>query len=117
MVELIADSPKELLYDRLDMTYRDVSEFRFEHPSYEDPIILTGSDLSTLCNMFDDSAHHRQLSYLESCPADSWGKKKSESLTQKLIPSGLVILEPTTYSQTVYTPSDIAKSGTYIAVI
>ena len=46
-----------------------------------------------------------------------WGKKKSESLTQKLIPSGLVILEPTTYSQTVYTPSDIAKSGTYIAVI
>ncbi len=122
MILLRTEDPRQLLYRELGAggkySASQVTEFRFEHPQAEGGNIpLTQPELATLCEMCSNIAYGRNLEVMRSYPEKSWGREQARCLEQKLIPSGLLEIDPDAQSNSVYRLSEMARRGRYVAVV
>ncbi len=118
MAEIRADSPVELL---LDLKVARPKEYRFEHPRLAEPMVLDAPEIRALCDIYqnteDGRDRGRDLSVLEKYNEGTYGRERADIMRLRLIPSGMIEPDPSAGSPTVFMPSGMARTGTYVAVI
>ena len=118
MTEIRADSPVELL---LDLKVARPRAYRFEHSWLTEPLALDEPEIRALCVIYQDTENDRDigrdLAVLETYKKGTYGRERADIMRLRLIPSGLIEPDPSAGIPSIFMPSEMARTGTYVEVI